>query len=118
MKKTIPVVLALVFVLLLLLAPGCSKYEPQRKPAEKPVKIGFALADLNRDGNKTIKKTVDGQKKQVNAEITWLDAGNDPAKQQKQLQELAGKKLEAVVFQPVDPAAAPVDGGADGQAGY
>lgn len=108
MKKTIPVVLAVVSALMLLLSTsGCGKHEPQRKPAEKPVKIGFALADLNRDGNKTIKKTVDGQKTKVNAEVTWLDAGNDPAKQQKQLQQLADKELKAVVFQPVDPAAAP-----------
>ncbi|WP_034630255.1 sugar ABC transporter substrate-binding protein [Desulfotruncus alcoholivorax] len=108
MNKIRPVVIALVSVLMLLLAAsGCGKREPLRKPAERPVKIGFALADLNRDGNKTIKKTVDGSKKKVNAEITWLDAGNDPAKQQKQLQQLAGKKLKAVVFQPVDPAAAP-----------
>ena len=98
---------SLFFALLVIFAGGCGKHEPQRKPAEQPVKIGFALADLNRDGNKTIKKTVEGQKKKVNAEVTWMDAGNDPAKQQKQLQQLAGKKLKAVIFQPVDPAAAP-----------
>ena len=108
MPKLMRFVLAvLAALMLLLISPGCSKYEPQRKPVEKPVKIGFALADLNRDGNKTIKKTVEGQKKKGNAEVTWLDAGNDPAKQKKQLSQLAGKKLKAIVFQPVDPAAAP-----------
>lgn len=64
--------------LLLTLPVGCVNREPQRKPAESPVKIAFALADMNRDGNKTIKKVVDEQKKQVNAEVTWLDARNDP----------------------------------------
>jgi ABC-type sugar transport system substrate-binding protein len=97
----------LVFVLIFaLVSAGCSK-EPERKPAEPPVKIAFALADMNRDGNKTIKKVVDERKKRANINVTWLDARNDPAEQQKQLDELAKKKVKAVVLQPVDSGTAP-----------
>ncbi len=92
---------AFLLVFMILLA-GCGS-KPQHKPAETPVKIAFALADMNRDGNKTIKKVVDEQKKQVNADVTWLDARNDSVEQQKQLDGLVNKKIKAVVLQPVDP---------------
>ncbi len=92
------VVFLMIFTLLL---AGCGS-KPQYKPAQAPVKIAFALADMNRDGNKTIKKVVDEQKRQVNADVTWLDAQNDSAEQQKQLDGLANKKVKAVVLQPVD----------------
>lgn len=94
-------------VLGLLLAAGCGGREPLRKPAEQPVKIAFALAGMNRDGNKTIKKVVDKEKRDLLASVTWLDARNDPAEQQKQLEKLAGQNVKAVVLQPVDPAMAP-----------
>jgi len=90
---------------LTMLLVGCGS-SPQQKPTEAPVKIAFVLADMNRDGNKTIKKIVDEQKKQLNADITWLDAKNNAAEQQKQLEGLAAKKIKAVVLQPVDPATA------------
>ncbi|TYO94828.1 substrate-binding domain-containing protein [Desulfallas thermosapovorans] len=99
-------ILTVAFLAVLAIMPGCGNREAQRKPAEQPVRIAFALADINRDGNKTIKKVVDQQKEQLNAEVTWLDARNDPARQQKQLDELAGKQIKAVVLQPVDPATA------------
>lgn len=92
-------------LLLTVILAGCGS-KPQQKPAEKPVKIAFALADQNRDGSKTIKKVVDEQKKQAKADVTWLDAKNDPAQQQKQLDGLANKKIKAVVLQPVDPGTA------------
>jgi len=90
---------------LTILLAGCGN-SPQQKPAEAPVKIAFALSDMNRDGNKTIKKIVDEQKKQQNADITWLDAKSNAAEQQKQLNGLAAKKIKAVVLQSVDPATA------------
>lgn len=46
-----------------------------------------------------------GQGPRVN--ITWLDAKNDPARQEKDLDQLAGRKVSAVILQPVDPAAGP-----------
>ncbi|KJS73105.1 MAG: hypothetical protein JL56_11785 [Desulfotomaculum sp. BICA1-6] len=85
---------------------GCGS-QPERKPAQEPLQIGFALADMNRDGNKTIKKTVDERKKAENANVTWVDAKNDPAEQDKQLDQLMEKKVRAVVLQPVDPMQAP-----------
>ena len=90
-----------------LIPAGCGNREPERKPAQEPLKIGFALADMNRDGNKTIKQTVDERKKAENVNVTWVDAKNDPAEQDKQLDQLMEKKVRAVVLQPVDPMQAP-----------
>jgi len=90
-----------------LIPAGCGNRGPERKPAQEPLQIGFALADMNRDGNKTIKKTVDEQKKAENVNVTWVDAKNDPAEQDKQLDQLMEKKVRAVVLQPVDPMQAP-----------
>ncbi|MCL6634855.1 MAG: substrate-binding domain-containing protein [Peptococcaceae bacterium] len=39
--------------------------------------------------------------------ITWLDAGNDPGRQEKDLDQLINQKVKAVILQPVDPAAGP-----------
>ncbi|MDD4237574.1 MAG: substrate-binding domain-containing protein [Desulfotomaculaceae bacterium] len=39
--------------------------------------------------------------------ITWLDAGNDPIKQEKDLDQLAGQNIKAVILQAVDPTTAP-----------
>ncbi|KJS10297.1 MAG: hypothetical protein VR67_18435 [Peptococcaceae bacterium BRH_c8a] len=90
-----------------LIPAGCGS-QPERKPAQEPLQIGFALADMNRDGNKTIKQTVDERKKAENVNVTWVDAKNDPAEQDKQLDQLMEKKVRAVVLQPVDPMRAPV----------
>ncbi|AGL03564.1 sugar ABC transporter substrate-binding protein [Desulfoscipio gibsoniae] len=108
LNQTCALLVAALLLVLMLLMTACSNQEAQRKPAEPPVKIAFAFADMNRDGNKTIKKVVDEQKKQLNADVTWLDARNDPAEQQKQLNGLADKQVKAVVLQPVDPGTAQV----------
>ncbi len=92
----------------LLLPSGCWwNREPERKPAGERLRIGFALADLNRDGNKTIKRIVDERKKNEDVDITWADAKNDPSAQDKQLEQLIEKKVKAVVLQPVAPGQAP-----------
>jgi ABC-type sugar transport system substrate-binding protein len=44
---------------------------------------------------------------QQRVKIIWLDAKNDPAQQEKDLDKLAGQKVRAVILQPVDPAAGP-----------
>jgi len=90
-----------------LISAGCGNRSPERKPAQETLRIGFALADLSRDGNKTIKQTVDERKKNENVNVTWVDAKNDPAAQDKQLEQLMEKKVRAVVLQPVDPERAP-----------
>ena len=46
-----------------------------------------------------------GEQQKVN--ITWLDAKNDPKQQEKDLDQLAGQNIKAVILQAVDPAAAP-----------
>lgn len=107
LMRRIGFLILVLFTAGLLTCTGCSNRQPQRKPAETPVRVGFALADMNRDGNKAIKKTVDERKKAEQVQVTWLDAKNDPAEQDKQLDELMKKKVQAVVLQPVDPARAP-----------
>lgn len=54
----------------------------------------------------------DGQGSQVQqgqqrVNISWLDAKNDPAQQEKDLDQLINQKVKAVVLQAVDPAAGP-----------
>jgi ABC-type sugar transport system substrate-binding protein len=87
--------------LILPLLYGCGSKEPARKPAGKAVKIAVSVADMERDGNQTIKKTLTACKEGV--DITWLDAKNDPQRQEKDLDELAKKEIKAVILQVVDP---------------
>jgi len=89
--------------LILPLLYGCGSKEPARKPAEKAVKIAVSVADMERDGNQTIKKTLTACKEGV--DITWLDAKNDPQRQEKDLDELAKQEVKAVILQAVDPVA-------------
>ena len=83
---------------------GCSKKE-EKKPLPPPMKIAVCFDDLNRDGNKIIKKVMEGREKKDNVEITWIDAENDRQKQNKRLEELAGKKVKAAIIQFIDPSA-------------
>lgn len=46
-----------------------------------------------------------GQNGQQRVNITWLDAKNDSAQQEKDIDQLAGQNVKAVVLQLVDPAA-------------
>ncbi len=84
---------------------GCSGKQGQQKPISKSVKIAVCVADMERDGNKIIKKVIEERKKKERLDITWLDAKNDPAQQSSQVEKLAQQKVKAVVLQVVDPAA-------------
>lgn len=99
--------LLLVGLLLFLSTSGCGNNQPAQKPQSQPLRIAVSLADMERDGNKIIKEVMDSRKKGDQVEITWLDAKNDQAKQEKQLEELANKKVKALVFQPVNPVTGP-----------
>ncbi|MCL6611433.1 MAG: substrate-binding domain-containing protein [Peptococcaceae bacterium] len=101
----LPVFLILVF-LMIASAFGCGERQAARKP-EPPVKIAVSLADMERDGNKIIKKVIESRKKKDNVDITWLDAGNDQARQEQQLEKLGRQKVGAVVLQPVNPVTGP-----------
>ncbi|HHW43285.1 MAG TPA: substrate-binding domain-containing protein [Desulfotomaculum sp.] len=90
----------------LLLTAGCPE-RGENQSVARQVKIAVSLADMQRDGNQIIKQVMDGRKRQEQVDITWLDAKNKAAEQQKQLQQLAGQGIRAVILQPVDPAAAP-----------
>lgn len=48
-----------------------------------------------------------GQGGQQRVNITWLDAKNDPARQEKDLEQLANQNVRAVILQVVDPSAGP-----------
>ncbi|KJR97386.1 MAG: hypothetical protein VR68_12745 [Peptococcaceae bacterium BRH_c4a] len=91
-------------LIILLPAFGCGDKKAARKP-EPPVKIAVSFADMDRDGNKIIKKVMEGRKKRDNAQITWLDAKNDPDRQERQLEKLGSRKIKAVVVQFASPAA-------------
>lgn len=143
--------------LFVFLSAGCMRREkPQQKMVVgQEVKIAVSLADMERDGNQTIKKAMtrrqgggqqggqdtggqqgdqggqeggggqaassnpaslpvisqhagqQGGQGQQRVKIIWLDAKNDPAQQEKDLDKLAGQKVRAVILQPVDPAAGP-----------
>ncbi|MCL4442460.1 MAG: substrate-binding domain-containing protein [Firmicutes bacterium] len=80
---------------------GCGKKE-EKKPLSPPVKIAVCFDDLNRDGNKIIKKVIEGREKKDNVEIMWYDAENDPEKQKKQLEKLADQKVKAAIVQFID----------------
>lgn len=84
---------------------GCGGRQAEQKPVSQPVKIAVCVADLERDGNKIIKKVMEERKKKERLDITWLDAGNDSARQAGQVEQLAQQKIKAVVLQAVDPAA-------------
>lgn len=153
--------LVLIIITLVLLLFGCSrKDQPQKKPVGnaggQEIKIAVSVADMERDGNQVIKKTMSGRtgqggqqgdqqgqqqssqgsqsavpvqagggqggqqqgqqgqqggqqggQGQQRVNITWLDAKNDPAQQEKDLEQLASQKVKAVILQAVDPSAGP-----------
>lgn len=99
--------LTLIALFFLITAWGCGNREAARKPYTPPLKIAVSLADMGRDGNKIIKSVMESRMKKDNVEITWLDAKNDQAEQEKQLEQLVQKKVKAVVFQPVNPVTGP-----------
>lgn len=79
----------------------------QKKPVPSPTKIAVSLADLNRDGNKTIQKVMKERQKKEQLDITFMDAKNDPAEQEKHIDKMVQEKVKAAVIQFIDPLAAP-----------
>jgi len=153
-KKKFGCLLLIFVVIALVLLGGCgSNDQAQKKPAgasggQQEIKIAVSLADLERDGNQIIRKTMTsrqgqgrqggqesnqqdkqgqqavqnampvqagGQGDQQNQQssqnqrvnITWLDAKNDPERQEKDLEQLVNQKVKVVILQPVDPSAGP-----------
>lgn len=96
--------IAMLFMLLLTIT-GCPGKEAQQKPESQgqKVKIGVSLASMQFDGNKSIKQFIDQRKKQNNVDIVWMDAQMDPAKQEKDVEQLIKQKVRAIVLQVVDP---------------
>lgn len=106
---------------------GCAgKTQPQKKPVNtggQEIKIAVSFADMERDGNQIIKNTMNtrqgggqgqgeqngqqgGQQEgQQKVNITWLDAKNDPAQQEKDIEQLLNQDVKAVILQLADPAA-------------
>jgi len=110
---------ALILIGLSALLCGCGGGQPQKKPPAEAggekINIAVSLADMERDGNQVIKKTMSDRQGQVGRQgqagrqvnIVWLDAKNDPAQQEKDLDQLANQKVKAVVLQPADASAGP-----------
>ena len=101
-KVLLPIVMSLSFLL-----AGCPGKEAEQKPVNQQLKVGVCLADMERDGNQVIKKIMEERAKKEGIRFTWQDAGNDPDKQQKQIEELIKKKVKVVILQAVDPSAGP-----------
>lgn len=97
----------ILFAAFVFLIGGCSP-EPEKKPLPPRLPIAVAVADLEWDGMQVLRKTVEERSRGERLDITWLDAKNDPAEQQRQIEHLLRKtgrqKVKAVVLQPVDPA--------------
>jgi len=93
-------------LILSLIVPGCSKKGGAAKVTPQP-RIGFALADMRRDGNQVLKKEVTSRAGADKVRILWRDAKNDPMQQESDIEALLKQKARVVVLQPVDPRAAP-----------
>ncbi|SHI55337.1 sugar ABC transporter substrate-binding protein [Desulfofundulus thermosubterraneus] len=96
-----------IFLAVLLILTGCPGRGEQEQQMTPQLRIAVSLADMQRDGNQIIKQVMNRRRREEKMDITWLDAKNDPAQQEKQLQQLAGRRVKAVVLQAVDPASAP-----------
>ncbi|MDQ0285127.1 ABC-type sugar transport system substrate-binding protein [Desulfofundulus luciae] len=95
-----------VFLAALLMLTGCPGRGEEQQITPQ-LRIAVSLADMQRDGNQIIKQVMNRRRREEKVVITWLDAKNDPVQQEKQLQQLAGRRVKAVVLQAVDPAGAP-----------
>ncbi|MEW5762348.1 MAG: substrate-binding domain-containing protein [Bacillota bacterium] len=93
-------------LILALIAAGCSKKGGAAKITPQP-RIGFALADMRRDGNQMLRKAVTSRAGADRVRLIWRDARNDPAQQESDIENLLKQKVKVVVLQPVDPRAAP-----------
>lgn len=93
-------------MLLLIFAAGCPGGE-QRKPVPSPTKIAVSLADMSRDGNKTIQQLMKERGRKEQLDITFMNAGNDPLEQEKHIDRMVQEKVRAAVIQFVDPREGP-----------
>ncbi|MGQ9755008.1 MAG: sugar ABC transporter substrate-binding protein [Desulfotomaculales bacterium] len=93
-------------LVLALIVPGCRKKEGAAKITPQ-LRIGFALADMRRDGNRVLKTEVTRRAGKDRVRVLWRDAKNDPVQQESDIETLLKQKVKVVVLQPVDPRAAP-----------
>ncbi|WP_018085476.1 sugar ABC transporter substrate-binding protein [Desulfurispora thermophila] len=104
-----PWLYCLLLVLLLTMSAGLltgcgKKKQTAKKPNPTKVKIAICLADMQRDGNKTIARTIKKEAQTAGVDLLLAEAGGDAFKQVSQLQELGQKKVKAVIWQPVNAA--------------
>lgn len=99
--------LAVILAVCVLAGVGCNRGEGKRKPEAKQPKIGFSIADEGRDGNRTIKKTVEERARRDDLEVTWKDAKGDPQQQERDIDKLIEQGMDAVVVQFADPLVGP-----------
>lgn len=92
--------------ILLFMAAGCGGGE-QKKSSPPPTKIAVSLPDMDRDGNKTIKQVMKKRGQKEHLDIMFMDAKNDPAEQEKQIDEMLENDIKASIIQFIDPQSAP-----------
>lgn len=95
----------MVLTVALIITTGCGgekKPAPEQQQKKGP-KIGVSIADMQRNGNQTMKQVIDEAGKKDKAKITWLDAKGDPVQQQKDIQKLIEEKVKVVILQVTDP---------------
>jgi ABC-type sugar transport system substrate-binding protein len=111
--KKLLVISIVIIVASSLVFSGCSlkggkKPTPkQGKTPSQPVKIGVAMATMEGEGSKAVKKAMEKIKATEKVELTWVDAKNDLLTQNTQVDELVKKKVKVIILQIVDPKAGP-----------
>jgi inositol transport system substrate-binding protein len=111
-KRTIALVLALVFYLALFMT-GCAKPAPQPAaapgaaapaPEVKKIKIGVSISNFDDTFLMYMKDGMDAYAKTLGAdvEVTYVDAKEDAAKQLSQVENFIAQGMSAVVIVPVN----------------
>ncbi len=105
MKKHWPQVVC--FILVFLLAVGCGR-DPQLRPKQQQevknkMKIAVSMPNSTNENFIVFKEIMNRKAEEEKMEIYWLDAQNDPLKQDKDLDEALKQKVKVIIVQPVNP---------------
>lgn len=86
-----------------------SAEEPTEEPAEELGLIGFSISTLNNPFFVSMAEGAQAKAKELGVEVTVVDAGNDPAKQTSDIEDLISRGVKVLIVNPEDSAAvAPV----------
>ncbi|QNB45806.1 substrate-binding domain-containing protein [Thermanaerosceptrum fracticalcis] len=98
---------AICIMLVFLLAAGCSRV-PQLRPKKQQeeqnkTKIAVSIPNSTNENYIVLKEIMTKKAGEEKMEISWLDAQNDPLKQDKDLEEALKEKVKVIIVQPVNP---------------